>query len=338
MRGRHRRRRRVGRVRGAGRPVVPARDDRHRASRCATTCCRECSPASASTTSAAARRRAPRWNARCSTRELARRAACRWPRTSARRATPSRPASRSAWSTTTPSSRDSSGTTSPQGYRRIKCKIEPGRDDVDHRARACAIARTRRRDRGRRERRATASTTLELSSRARRVRPAVHRTTVRRRRARRPRGTRGPLAHASCLDESITSRDDRRDAIARGACAIVSVKPGRVGGLRVRARRARRVRRTPACPRSPGGMLETGIGRAALLALAALPGLHRDRRYARRRIAISGPTATSPRPFVARGRARSRVPDRTGTRRRDPMPEQLARCTVARERMRERTT
>src|SRR5258706_2523510 len=33
-----------------------------------------------------------------------------------------------------------------------------------------------------------------------------------------------------CLDESITSAQTAADAIALGACAIVNVKPGRVGG------------------------------------------------------------------------------------------------------------
>lgn len=73
-----------------------------------------------------------------------------------------------------------------------------------------------------------------------------------------------------CLDESIESARDAADAITLGACAIVNVKPGRVGGYL----EARRVHDVCAAHRVPvwcGGMLETGIGRAANVALAALP-------------------------------------------------------------------
>jgi O-succinylbenzoate synthase len=79
------------------------------------------------------------------------------------------------------------------------------------------------------------------------------------------------IATPVCLDESITSVRTALDAVERGACAVVNVKPGRVGGYR------EAVRIHDACvPRGiglwVGGMLETGIGRAANLALAALPG------------------------------------------------------------------
>jgi o-succinylbenzoate synthase len=78
------------------------------------------------------------------------------------------------------------------------------------------------------------------------------------------------LATPVCLDESITSARSAADAIAIGACSIVNVKPGRVGGYL----EARRVHDVCAAHRVPvwcGGMLETGIGRAANIALAALP-------------------------------------------------------------------
>ena len=74
-----------------------------------------------------------------------------------------------------------------------------------------------------------------------------------------------------CLDESITSAARAVEAIDRGACSIVNIKPGRVGGyLEAKAvHDACVARRVPVwC----GGMLETGIGRAANLALASLPG------------------------------------------------------------------
>ncbi len=74
-----------------------------------------------------------------------------------------------------------------------------------------------------------------------------------------------------CLDESITSSRVAADAIARGACAIVNIKAGRVGGY-LEARRIHDVCTAHGVPVWCGGMLETGLGRAANVALAALPG------------------------------------------------------------------
>ena len=73
-----------------------------------------------------------------------------------------------------------------------------------------------------------------------------------------------------CLDESIESARDAADAIALGACSIVNIKPGRVGGY-LEARRIHDVCAAHGVPVWCGGMLETGIGRAANVALAALP-------------------------------------------------------------------
>jgi O-succinylbenzoate synthase len=74
-----------------------------------------------------------------------------------------------------------------------------------------------------------------------------------------------------CLDESITSARAAAAAIRLGACSVVNVKPGRVGGY-LEARRIHDVCRAHGVAVWCGGMLETGIGRAANLALAALPG------------------------------------------------------------------
>ena len=74
-----------------------------------------------------------------------------------------------------------------------------------------------------------------------------------------------------CLDESITSAATAADALALGACRIVNVKPGRVGGY-LEARRIHDVCAAHGVPVWCGGMLETGVGRAANLALASLPG------------------------------------------------------------------
>jgi len=79
------------------------------------------------------------------------------------------------------------------------------------------------------------------------------------------------LRTAICLDESIRSAADAAAAIELGACRIVNIKQGRVGGI-LEARRVHDVARAAGVPVWCGGMLETGIGRAANLALAALPG------------------------------------------------------------------
>ncbi|MDT7546107.1 MAG: o-succinylbenzoate synthase, partial [Actinomycetota bacterium] len=74
-----------------------------------------------------------------------------------------------------------------------------------------------------------------------------------------------------CLDESIVSARAAADAIALGACSIVNIKAGRVGGY-LEARRVHDVCLANGIAVWCGGMLETGIGRAANVALAALPG------------------------------------------------------------------
>ncbi|KFF59750.1 O-succinylbenzoate synthase [Cryobacterium sp. MLB-32] len=73
-----------------------------------------------------------------------------------------------------------------------------------------------------------------------------------------------------CLDESIESARDAATAITLGACSIINVKPARVGGY-LEARRIHDVAAAHGVPVWCGGMLETGIGRAANVALAGLP-------------------------------------------------------------------
>ena len=73
-----------------------------------------------------------------------------------------------------------------------------------------------------------------------------------------------------CLDESITSARTAAAAISWGACAVVNIKPGRVGGY-IEARRIAVLAAAEGVPVWCGGMLETGIGRAANAALAAGP-------------------------------------------------------------------
>jgi O-succinylbenzoate synthase len=79
------------------------------------------------------------------------------------------------------------------------------------------------------------------------------------------------LSTPICLDESIHSARDAADAIAMGAVDIVNIKPGRVGGY-LEARRIHDVCLAHDVPVWCGGLLETGLGRAGNLALAALPG------------------------------------------------------------------
>ncbi len=73
-----------------------------------------------------------------------------------------------------------------------------------------------------------------------------------------------------CLDESIVSARSAADAISLGACQVINIKPGRVGGY-LEARRIHDVCAAHDIPVWCGGMLESGVGRAANLALAALP-------------------------------------------------------------------
>lgn len=74
-----------------------------------------------------------------------------------------------------------------------------------------------------------------------------------------------------CLDESLESLSDVETALALGACDVVNLKPGRVGGL-AEARRIHDLCRDRGIPLWCGGMLESGVGRAHNLALASLPG------------------------------------------------------------------
>jgi len=74
-----------------------------------------------------------------------------------------------------------------------------------------------------------------------------------------------------CLDESLVSASGTADAIELGACEIANIKPGRVGGY-LEAVRIHDLCLAKGIPVWCGGMLETGIGRAANVALAALPG------------------------------------------------------------------
>jgi o-succinylbenzoate synthase len=132
------------------------------------------------------------------------------------------------------------------------------------------------------------------------------------------------LATPVCLDESIRSARDTATAIALGACRIVNVKPARVGGY-LEARRIHDICAANGIPVWCGGMLETGIGRAPNLALAALPGF-----------VLPGDTSASSRyyaedltPPFELDHGCLRVPDAPGTGV-AVLPDALRRHTVAR--------
>ena len=142
--------------------------------------------------------------------------------------------------------------------------------------------------------------------------------------AKLQREIRTPL----CLDESIRSAADAAAAIELGACRIVNIKQGRVGGV-LEARRVHDVALAAGLPVWCGGMLETGVGRAANLALAALPGF-----------TLPGDTSASSRyfredltdPFVLNPDGTMAVPSAPGLGA-VPHPERVDRATVRRERL-----
>ena len=72
-----------------------------------------------------------------------------------------------------------------------------------------------------------------------------------------------------CLDECIHTEEHARAAIELGACRIINIKLGRVGGY-TPARRIHDLCQSRQIPVWCGGMLESGIGRAHNIALSAL--------------------------------------------------------------------
>jgi len=81
------------------------------------------------------------------------------------------------------------------------------------------------------------------------------------------------LSTPICLDESIKSLGDLLVAYRLGSCEIVNVKPARVGGV-LKAKEVLDVAQRLGFGAWIGGMLETGVGRAFLVALAAHPAVN----------------------------------------------------------------
>lgn len=78
---------------------------------------------------------------------------------------------------------------------------------------------------------------------------------------------------AICLDESVKSINDLQVALQVGAIRILNLKPSRVGGFS----ECVKIYQTCLANELPlwiGGMLETGVGRAANVAFASLPGVN----------------------------------------------------------------
>ena len=155
-----------------------------------------------------------------------------------------------------------------QGYGRIKIKIKPGRDVDDARAVRRAFPGIRL------QVDANSAYTLETAAALRPLddldlllieQPLAEDDLWDH--SRLQREFRTPI----CLDESILSARHARQALEMGACRVINIKAGRVGGLG-QAVAIHDVCRAAGVPVWCGGMLETGVGRAGNLALASLPG------------------------------------------------------------------
>jgi len=79
------------------------------------------------------------------------------------------------------------------------------------------------------------------------------------------------LSTPICLDESISSPQRAWEALEIGACRVINLKQGRVGGIQATLE-IQELASARGVPLWCGGMLETGIGRALNVALASLPG------------------------------------------------------------------
>ena len=212
-----------------------------------------------------------------------------------------------------------------EGYRRVKLKIEPGLDvrrvDAVRRAHpdillsVDANAAYRMSD-------AQVMKALDAFDLLMIEQPLRHEDLVDH--AKLQRLLRTPI----CLDESIRSAADASAALEIGACRVINIKQGRVGGL-LEAKAIYELALAQGVPVWCGGMLETGIGRAANLALASLPGftLPGDTSASRRYFAEDLTT-----PFEMDPDGTMAVPDGPGLGV-DPLPGRLEACTLQVERI-----
>ena len=155
------------------------------------------------------------------------------------------------------------------GYRRIKLKIEPGRDFP-----VLEAVRERFPD-----------IPLTVDANAAYPLDALDRLATLERfglmLVEQPFGEDEVLAHAAlqsrmetpvCLDETVTSPARCREALALAACRVVNIKPGRVGGHGA-SKAIHDLCEEAGVPVWCGGMLESGVGRAHNVALASLPNM-----------------------------------------------------------------
>ncbi|MTV27769.1 o-succinylbenzoate synthase [Nitriliruptoraceae bacterium ZYF776] len=212
-----------------------------------------------------------------------------------------------------------------EGYRRIKCKVEPGFDVAPLAAVRAAIGD---------------EVPLQVDANAAydpddpaHVRALDGLDELGLQLLEQPFAPRRLDAHAHharrwrtpvCLDESVEDVRDAVTAVETGAAAIVNIKVGRVGGL-VEAVGVHDACRSRGVPVWCGGMLETGIGRTSNVALAGLPGF-----------TLPGDTSASARyfahdltaPFVLDDG--QLAVDRTPGAARAPDPQRLAAWTTSR--------
>jgi O-succinylbenzoate synthase len=155
-----------------------------------------------------------------------------------------------------------------EGYRRIKLKIGPGHDvEVVRQVRERYASIPLQVD-------ANSAYTLDDRDRLRALdefdlllieQPLAYDDIIDH--ARLQQALRTPI----CLDESIHSAEDARKALDLGACRIINIKVSRVSGL-LEAKRIHDFCYSRRVPVWCGGMHEFGIGRAANIAIASLPG------------------------------------------------------------------
>jgi O-succinylbenzoate synthase len=153
------------------------------------------------------------------------------------------------------------------GYQRIKIKIKPGKDIEPTRALRERFPRIRLMVD------ANSAYTLKDAARLKEL-DAFYLIMM-----EQPLGWDDIYSHAElqrqldtpiCLDECIHDYEHARAAIEIGACRIINIKLGRVGG-HAAARRIHDLCKAKGIPVWCGGMLESGIGRAHNIAMSTLP-------------------------------------------------------------------
>jgi O-succinylbenzoate synthase len=138
------------------------------------------------------------------------------------------------------------------------------------------------------------------------------------------------LLTALCLDESIVNARSAAFAVETGACRIVNIKVGRVGGFS-EALKIHDLCQAHKIPVWCGGMLETGIGRAHNIAHStkenfSLPGdVSASKRYWKEDI-VDPEVEVSPQGMIA-------IRDQEGTGYR-VKPDLIEKLTVRKETMR----